>query len=237
MRMGSRVLICFIFVLVLIGCTKDWNPMRHTIIDWVDFVKLEGGTYQALYGVVLSDPGLVTGEVAGKVKFHVDENVTNPSYETKEGDAAFLEEGTKLYVIQGLDPTSYLAVKDDTKVGGYKLYGNEDLVDLRRFSYDKLVASQVSQIEIYEGYDGTKRIKGIEGEEVLELMELLSSGVKNEEYRPSVSEGDPAAVRLVFDDGDPILQEHLVMKDDVHYYWHADGLTLLDDEVGRYVQP
>lgn len=224
-------------VLVLVGCTKDWNPLRHTIIDWVDFVQLDGITYEGMHEVVLSDPDLVTAEVAGKVKFYVDEHVTNPNYKTKDGDAAFLKEGTALYVVQGLDPEEYLAVEDETKINGYKLYGKLDLAQLWGESFEKLIPAQVRKIEVYEGYDGNRLIKTLEGEEVLGLMKLLADGVQDEQYSPSVSEGDPDYTRLVFHHGGPILPLYAVMKDDHHYYWYPDRLALLSYEVGRYVLP
>ena len=74
-------------------------------IDWVDFIEV--GTTQYLAGpgapTTLSESDL--GPVVAHVKFKVADNICDPNYKPKDGDAAFLDPGTPIYQVNG-QPTS-----------------------------------------------------------------------------------------------------------------------------------
>jgi hypothetical protein len=144
-RVFSGVLALTLTALMLSGCTKPLAPtQQHTIIDWVDFVKLNGMTYEGMnHSVVLADPDLVTDQAAGMIEFNVDQNVSNPSYQTKDGDAAFLEEGTILYTIEGIDPAYCIAVKDSSIINGYKIYRNRDYKEAAGWQFTDLDQTRV----------------------------------------------------------------------------------------------
>ena len=98
-------MIAVIVVMLLGGCSR-FNPDsfgQSSTIDWVDFVKLHGKSYTGTFQSVIGDAAAVTPQVVGEVSFKVAEVVTNPSYRTKDGDAAFLDIGTKLYRVDGFD--------------------------------------------------------------------------------------------------------------------------------------
>ena len=64
-------------------------------IDWVNFIEV--GSMQYVAGpqsrTVLQDSDL--GAVYADVKFKMSGNVCDPNYRLKDGDAAFLDAGTK----------------------------------------------------------------------------------------------------------------------------------------------
>jgi hypothetical protein len=82
-----------------------------TAIDWVNFIQV--GSTQYVWGTVsraeLQEGDL--GPVHAKVKFKVNDNVCDPSYRLKDGDAAFLEPGTPIYQVRGQPPSEELAAR------------------------------------------------------------------------------------------------------------------------------
>ena len=94
----KKICILLICSLIMVSCNSISQPFSHTIIDWVDFVKINGKEYEALYSVIIADPKNI-GEKIGEVKFKVSDNVSNPSYRTKDGDAAFWNKGTEIFSV------------------------------------------------------------------------------------------------------------------------------------------
>ena len=77
-------------------------------ISWTDCLKINNIMYSGDFKQTLADAASL-GEEMGKVKFNVSQNVNNPSYRFRNGDAAFLEVGTKIYSVKS-DPEA-VAVK------------------------------------------------------------------------------------------------------------------------------
>jgi hypothetical protein len=80
-------------------------------IDWVNFVQV--GSTQYVSGT-LSTAQLQEGDlgpVYTHVKFKLSENVCDPSYRPKDGDAAFLEPGTPVYQVKGQPAAEQLAAR------------------------------------------------------------------------------------------------------------------------------
>jgi hypothetical protein len=82
---------------------RTWGMRNiHTDIDWVDFIKFNNITYLASGPPVpISSENLTYYD---KVRFKLSENVNDPNYRSKNGDAAFLEVGTPVYAINGYSP-------------------------------------------------------------------------------------------------------------------------------------
>lgn len=68
-------------------------------IDWVDFVMINDISYGAKQEI--SNQPVLKGKKLGEVQHRVADDVTCTDYQTKSGDAAFLQEGTEIYEIQG----------------------------------------------------------------------------------------------------------------------------------------
>jgi hypothetical protein len=80
-------------------------------IDWVNFIEV--GSTQYISGTAstteLQERDL--GPVYAQVRFKVSDNVCDPGYEPKDGDAAFLESGTPIYQVRGQPPSEQLAAR------------------------------------------------------------------------------------------------------------------------------
>ena len=95
------------------ACQLPWSrsACETTHIDWVNFVQVGSTHYVAgpASPTVLRESDL--GPVYAQVKFRVNENVCDPNYRPKDGDAAFLEPGTPIYQVIGRPPGEQLAAR------------------------------------------------------------------------------------------------------------------------------
>jgi len=95
------------------ACQAPWSQSAcdRTHIDWVNFVQV--GSTQYVAGpsspATLKESDL--GPVYAQVKYRVSENVCDPNYRPKDGDAAFLEAGTPIYQVAGKPPGEQLAAR------------------------------------------------------------------------------------------------------------------------------
>jgi hypothetical protein len=121
-----------IIILSLVGCTGGLT--RIAFIDWVDFIKFNGITYIHQYeNVSLKESDL---SPYAEIKFKIDGNVNNPDYQSRDGDAAYLETGTPVYSLSGYSPNFRLVVRKDDKLPIYEADTNHnaksgnDLMDI-----------------------------------------------------------------------------------------------------------
>ena len=82
---------------------KTWGMRNvHVDIEWVDFIKFNDIMYLASdTPVSVSTENLTPYDT---VRFMVSTNVRNPNYRSKNGDAAFLQNGTPVYSVVGYSP-------------------------------------------------------------------------------------------------------------------------------------
>jgi hypothetical protein len=100
----------------------DPNAIQgNAIIDWIDFVRWNGQNYDRLYNAALTSPDRV-GKPLGTIRFRLEGHVGNPHYVAKDGDAAFLNEGTALYEIAGYSDGTVMASASPRSPNGYLLY-------------------------------------------------------------------------------------------------------------------
>ena len=82
-------------------------------IEWVDLIKLNDVMYYSdLRSDVVSESDL---SPYGKTTRKLADNVHDPAYKIRNGDAAFLEPGTVVFSIAGFDPTSRVAAKREER--------------------------------------------------------------------------------------------------------------------------
>lgn len=89
-------------LLLLTACSFNPSP-QNTIIDWVDFVKWNDTTYEANYEMNEVKKDWETAGEVGEVKYMLDGHA-GTNHQTKNGDAAYLQKGTKLFAMKGYDP-------------------------------------------------------------------------------------------------------------------------------------
>jgi hypothetical protein len=101
---------------MLTGC-----GISQTLIDWVDFVKLNDIQYlQNNYSIDANNLGSQIGEV----KFRLSGNINDPNYKAKNGDAAFLEKGSPIYTVNGYKSSFRIAVRSSNNIVVYQVFNN-----------------------------------------------------------------------------------------------------------------
>ena len=122
MKKGLIITVCLILT-IIVAVAIAWTPLRldrfglvPIEIDWIDVVKMNDITYQTSHPRQ-EVPVTEIGEEIGDIYFSVSEQVSNPHYRIKNGDATFLPVGTKLYSIRS-DGNSVAVLLD----GKYFLY-------------------------------------------------------------------------------------------------------------------
>lgn len=143
------------------------------IIDWVDFVRFDGVSYQR--GGYLSGgprsmvPVSAVGTPYARVARKLDSLVHDPFYRAQDCDAGFLEVGTVLHSVQGYSPRFRLATAKGELYEAYRAEGARtagDFIDLR----GKVVSVEFRSLE---GSGGTVVGRIIDGAEVARLVDLF----------------------------------------------------------------
>ncbi len=154
-------------------------------IDWVNFARFGGITYVLPYervgrGLTSSD----LGPVYATVHFKLKGTIHDPAYQAKDGDAAFLDVGTRMYTVKGYLPTFRLAAYLD---GLLQLY-EADTNPRARTGADLLdIAGKVRYIGITSEQDGVTELGAIRNaRQVAALVALILQAPVNQQY---VSQG------------------------------------------------
>ena len=111
--MAGRAVIILVAVVAAAACQLPGSRSGcdNVAIDWVNFIQV--GSTQYISGTVptadLQEADL--GPVYAHVKFKLSDNVCDPSYRPKDGDAAFLDPGTPIYEIKNEPPAEHLAAR------------------------------------------------------------------------------------------------------------------------------
>lgn len=175
--------------LVLAACASLSSPngqpssnSQGVQIDWVDFIRFGGITYTippAGYGRALTASDL--GPVFATVSFKLDGNVQDPGYQSRDGDAAFLNPGTKVYAVKSYKPAFRLAAYQNGTIQIYESDTNPhakvgaDLLD---------ISDKVLYIGINSDQDGKTEMAAIkDSKQVTILVEMVLKAPVNQNYR------------------------------------------------------
>lgn len=108
-------------------------------------MKWDGIEYDGIYNGVLADESYINKKI-GEVKFKVADNVSDPEYKLKNGDAAFHKKGTPIYSIK--DNTDIIAVKSTLAINGYSVYFSRE-GQKKHWRFQDMPIDQVNKMEIY----------------------------------------------------------------------------------------
>lgn len=183
-KSSGRRLTLFAVLLPFLGLVSCTFPStQHAAIDWVNFIRTGGITYVA----VSPKPGRpVTandlGPVFMTVTFKLDGNVQSPGYQSKDGDAAFLESGTKVYTVEGYRSTFRLAAYENHILTLYEADTNPharsgaDLLD---------ISGKVQYIGIASAQDGVTELGAIKDpKQVAALVTLVLQAPVDQNRQP-----------------------------------------------------
>ncbi|ATP38719.1 hypothetical protein CSE16_00990 [Solibacillus sp. R5-41] len=221
------LMLCIPFVFA--GCAIT---NTQTIIDWVDFVKLNDSSYYGIYETELASPDFL-GEVASVVKFKLDENVTTTSYKSKNGDAAFHEKGTKIYAVKGLEDV--YAVQSNYKINGYQIYFEDG--NMSNYRFDTMSQDEIKKVELYKlneqgGYKLLSMLN--EQTEIQSFLAVLNASEEKSNFKPKMIDKDPTYFEMVFYSNAPIAHRYGLQYDGETYYWHPWETAILDEKIGEY---
>jgi hypothetical protein len=224
----TTLLLIAISIMPQFGCGKSDNgtdlQTTLTIVDWVDFIKFDDITYLRRGEVRASftDEDLYYFD---EVKFKVADNVNDPNYRSKNGDAAFLEEGTTIYSIMGYSPDFRLIAKTGIEMILYEADTNPsakkgaDLLD---------IAGKVKYIGVNSGMDSTTELASINEEgRVFELIDMILNAPVDQTFRSH--EGVQYFIAFYLNDGTVVKRS---------YYIRSGNLErgiMLPDEFGRVI--
>ena len=178
----------------------------NATIDYVDFVMLEGTTYINNYPEknLLTEEDL--GEPIGEVLCRLSDNVTDPGYDSQNGDAGFLEPGTIVYAVIGYDPSFRVAASGGLNPDGYTLY-EADTVPDAEIGRDLLdIEGKVRYIGINSHRDGTTEIARIDDPaEVERLVKMVLSAPVDQDNDIPGYKGE-VIVEFHLEDGTSVLR-------------------------------
>jgi hypothetical protein len=110
-RMRLKVILLLGAVLFAAACQMPGSISTcNAQIDWVNFIEVGSTQYVAgLQPATAAAQESDLGAVYAHVRYKVSGNVCDPNYQLKDGDAAFLDAGTPVYLVNGRPPTEELA--------------------------------------------------------------------------------------------------------------------------------
>ncbi len=238
----KKVLVFLISCMFLTACnnpTSSTNPTsftnQHTIIDWVDFIKINGTQYEVIYSALIADQSYI-GEKVGEIDFKVADNVSNPKYQIKNGDAAFWEPGTEIFEV--LNMPELIAVPDENEINGYRIYHEESMQRDYKQHFKDLDLDIVNKVEFYKGYNKPLVLNTLNNkEEINDFFALIRDGEINSEFNPDMAYGDPEHYQMVFYSDEQIAYKFNLFFDSKVWYWHPWDTSIISNEIERFVRP
>jgi hypothetical protein len=197
------ILIVLVSMLIHVGCSS------YTIIDWVSFIKFNGITYlQVRPGQTQGLAQTDLGAEFAQVQFKLSGNVHDPSYRSKNGDAAFLEPGTSVFTVNGYQPTFRLAVPQNGEILLFEANTNpqaragRDLLD---------IAGKVQYIGVNSEIDGLTELAAIhEPQLVTRLVAMVLDAPVNQQPHemPTPEEEERYFIAFHLKDGTAVIRSH-----------------------------
>ncbi len=193
--------------------------------DWVNFIKFNDIMY--LRKVVPLD-SLAEEDLKyyDKTKFKVADNVNELGYRIKNGDAAFLEEGTLIYSIKGYSPDFRLVAKVGAELYLFEADTNPnatkgaDLLD---------IGGKVEYIRINGGMDGKTEMASIKEKTlVYSLVEMVLNAPVDQTVRLRGEE--QVFIAFYLKDGTNVSRSFWIDTGELHR-----GI-MLPDEFGRTIK-
>ena len=177
-RVDKNCLVAMVLLSLLgtVSCAlpAPMPPAPATQIDWVNFIRFGGITYLA--STLHSGRPLQASDLGpqfASVKFKLEDHVQDPHYQTRDGDAAFLDAGTRIYAVKGYKPTFRLTAYVNHNV----LLFDADTNPKAKIGADLLdIGGKVNYIGVNSNQDGTTELAAIKNpKQVAQLVAMVLS--------------------------------------------------------------
>lgn len=106
--MAKRAFVVGLLALSLLAALAGCGS-QQTHVDWVNFVRFQGITYLANSDAGREIQSADLGPQFATVRFRLSGNVDDPNFQTRDGDAAYLDPSTPVYRVSGYATTFRLA--------------------------------------------------------------------------------------------------------------------------------
>ena len=164
-----KLLLLLSGIFIIAGCSNGQSlqgigqsQQAQSVIDWVDIIRWNDTDYVNNYEVNQMKEEWPIGTELSEVKFKMDGHA-GANYQMKNGDAAYLDIGTKLYEMKGYDPAFRIVANGKV----YEVFQPEkaetigDFLDIDgkvkriilQSSYDLSIVGEFSQQRIDEFVD------------------------------------------------------------------------------------
>lgn len=154
------------------------EPVEESVkmeISWVDFIKLNGIMYQRIgdWGTDYSE--LVSlGDEYDEITFNVADNVHTGGYMPEDGHAAFHNPGTKVYEVEGYDPSFRLAIQSGSILEVYEVDKNPKATKGREILD---IDGKVVKVTLNSEFDGRTVLHTFEdSEDVIRIVDYVLDG-------------------------------------------------------------
>ena len=104
-------LLAVVLLVGCLGCASFGLQQSNTHIDWVDFVRFGGITYLANFQAGRDIQQADIGPQFATVRLTLSGSVTDPNYQTEDGDAAYIATGAPVYRVTDYAPTFRLTAE------------------------------------------------------------------------------------------------------------------------------
>jgi hypothetical protein len=179
------------------GCPHQTLPAgQGSAIDWVPLVVLDGVQFEQAIPEATVE-GTSTGRSVGEVRCTIADEVVDPGYVLKDGDATYLAVGTRLREVRGYDPGLRIAAESDD---GWLLYEVVDLPDATTAADLLDIDGRVSRLEMLGGPDGDQVMARVTAPAEVERLVGALLAAPLVERLPEIDE-NPSFLLITLDDG------------------------------------
>jgi len=159
------VLMSLLITSIILQSSCNGGAVVIQEISWANFIKFNDITYlRTVQLVPYSDEEL---EYFSEIQFRVEGNINVPSYQIKDGDAAYLDKGTRIYSIRDYSPEFRLVAETGTGLLLFEVDTNPqaetgaDLLDIE---------GKVEHIGINSPIDGKTELASIKEESLVSSL-------------------------------------------------------------------
>ncbi|MEW9674350.1 hypothetical protein [Ammoniphilus sp. 3BR4] len=244
-----------LLTLMITGCDSvRLNTKGNANLSWVSFIHIDDRHYRGDFNFVLTDPSKI-GVQIGEVEFNTSKNVSNPEYRVRNGDSAFLEEGSKIYAIKGYPDYSYIAAESKDPIHhfkGYEVFRLEWKLDksgkpiqlnvAQNVKFEEIPKDDLKKIEVYinnsntlGGYDWKLINEVSKNENIKEFFSILNRSQPFDRENSGIQMELAKEYRIVFYTDEPFGYRFPVFYHKGLFFWRL-GQEKLPNDINPYMK-